>query len=168
MRILYFLSVYLHILSAMVWIGGMIFLGLVLVPVVRKPLLRSRAAELIKWTGERFRYVGWVTISILIITGIFNVVFRFGWHGLFSNELWGSRFGRILSVKLICVGIILLLSAIHDFYIGPRATEILERSPDSPEAGKIRRQASLFGRVNLLLSLVVVFLAIMLVRGTPW
>lgn len=168
MKILYFLSVYLHILSAMIWIGGMIFLGVVLIPVVRKPVLNDRAAELIRWTGERFRYVGWATIFTLLATGVFNVAYRFGWGGLISAELWGGRFGRILSVKLIFVGIILLLSAIHDFYVGPRATEILEHEPESPEAEKIRHQASLFGRVNLLLSLIVVFLAIMLVRGAPW
>lgn len=168
MRILYFLSVYLHILSAMVWIGGMIFLGVVLVPVVRKPLIQSRAADLLRWTGERFRYVGWVTIATLLVTGTFNVAYRFGWAGLVSKDLWHGQFGRILAMKLILVGIILLLSAIHDFYVGPRATEILQQHPDSPEAGRVRRQASLFGRVNLLLSLAVVFLAIMLVRGVPW
>jgi len=168
MKTLYFLSVYLHILAAMVWIGGMIFLGIVLVPVVRKPFLRSRAAELLRWTGERFRYVGWVTICTLLVTGTFNVAYRFGWAGLVSRDLWAGGFGRILAVKLILVGVILLLSAIHDFYVGPRATEILQQNPASPEAGRIRRQASWFGRVNLLLSLAVVFLAIMLVRGLPW
>ncbi|HKJ67492.1 MAG TPA: DUF4149 domain-containing protein, partial [bacterium] len=109
MKILYFLSVYLHILSAMIWIGGMIFLGIVLIPVVRKPVLNDRAAGLIRWIGERFRYVGWATIATLLATGVFNVAYRFGWQGLISAELWGGRFGRILAVKLIFVGVILLL-----------------------------------------------------------
>lgn len=35
-------------------------------------------------------------------------------------------------------------------------------------AEKLRRQASVLGRVNALLGLLLLALAVMLVRGTPW
>ena len=52
--ILYQLSVFLHILSAIVWIGGMLFLPLVVVPATRGLPSAERAA-LFGVVGRRFR-----------------------------------------------------------------------------------------------------------------
>ena len=57
------------------------------------------------------------------------------------------------------------MSAAHDFVVGPRATAVWQKSPGSPEATRLRMQATWFGRVNLLLALIILGLAIMLVRG---
>lgn len=55
MKLLYLASVWLHLLAAAVWLGGTIFLALVIVPALRRPALQGVAAPLIQWTGERFR-----------------------------------------------------------------------------------------------------------------
>ncbi len=67
MHSLYLLSVWVHILAATVWIGGMLFLVLVVVPWLRKGT-RSDAAVLLRETGERFRNVGWICFVVLLIT----------------------------------------------------------------------------------------------------
>ena len=51
----------------------------------------------------------------------------------------------------------------HDFEIGPKATRAWEAGSES--AATLRRVASWIGRLNLLLGLVVVALAVALVRG---
>ncbi len=76
--------------------------------------------------------------------------------------------GRALGVKLLLVAVILVFSALHDFLIGPRATALGRADPTSPEAIRVRRQASWIGRLNLLLGLVVIALGVVLVRGWPW
>lgn len=55
MHTLYLVSVWLHIVAAMTWIGGMIFLVAVLVPMLRRPERRAQAAELFGILGVRFR-----------------------------------------------------------------------------------------------------------------
>src|SRR3972149_3975245 len=127
----YLLSVPRHLLAAAVWIGGMVFLGLVLIPVIRRPEHRGVAANLIHWTGLRFRMVGWGCLAVLLVTAI------------------------------------LFLSAFHDFHVGPRATEIWRDKPDSPEAKRLRVQASWIGRLNLVLALIVFALGVVLARGGP-
>ena len=57
MHALYLLSVWIHILAATVWIGGMSFLVLVVVPWLRRGG-RVEAAVFLRETGERFRNVG--------------------------------------------------------------------------------------------------------------
>ena len=168
MRVLYLASVWLHILAATVWIGGMAFLVLVVVPWLRKRGATD-AGRLLRETGQRFRTVGWVCFAIVAITGTFNLWSRGVRLSDFSRAEWlSSPFGHTVLWKLSVFGLVLVLSAIHDFRTGPRATAALERDPSSAEAQRLRRAASLFGRVNALLGLLLVAIGVALVRGLPW
>lgn len=169
MQLIYLFSVWLHILAAAVWIGGMVFVALVLVPVIRQPENQGVAASLVQVTGQRFRSVGWLCLFLLLLTGAVNLYYRgFSVSELWSAELWQSPFGLVLGLKLFLFGSVLVLSCVHDFAIGPRATALWRNQPTSVEARRLRRQASWIGRVNLLLALAVVALGIMLARGSPW
>ncbi len=169
MKALYLFSVWLHILAAMVWIGGMVFLVVVLVPFIRQPAYRSIAAPLIRWAGLRFRLVGWLCFGILLLSGIFNLAYRgISWGLLGTAQFWQSFFGHILALKLFLVVLIFLISALHDFLIGPKAGALMQGNPMAPETQRLRRQAGLLGRINLLLALIVVALGVMLVRGWFW
>lgn len=183
--ILYQLSVFLHILAAVIWIGGMLFLALVVVPTTRGLPPDERAA-LFGAVGRRFRTVGWTCIGVLLMTGVVNTAYRgVTLENLFSATLWGSPFGTTLALKLGVVAVLLALSVYHDFVIGPRSVRLLEQvgrgaegsastchSAARPEllrqAGCLRRRASIVGRLEAILALVVLALAIMLVRGVPW
>ncbi len=169
MRWFYATSVFIHILSAVVWIGGMIFIALIVVPVTRKPLFENVKTSLIQTIGERFRIIGWICLALFLLTGYLNIGFKgLGWDTIFYSAFWQSYVGRILQGKLILFGLILILSAIHDFVIGPWATRILEQNSDDPKGMKLRKTASWFARINLLLALMTAFLGIMLVRGALW
>ncbi len=166
MRVLYLLSVWLHILAAITWIGGSIFLVLVLVPATRQPPFRPLAPQLIQWTGARFKRISWLALSVLILTGMFNLDYRgFDWADVWSGRLWLGPFGQTLGIKLFLVAITLALSALHDFVIGPRARATWQANPGSPTAFRQRRWASWAGRINLILALVIVLLGVLLVRG---
>ncbi len=159
--------VWLHIIAAAVWFGGMVFLALVLVPVMRLTEYREHASRLVQLTGVRFRTVGWICLSVLVATGFVNLWHRgIGWAALSNAGFWASPFGNLLGWKLLVVALILVLSAYHDFWIGPRATASGQADPGSATALRLRRQASWMGRLNLLLALAAVVLAVLLVRGT--
>ncbi len=160
------LFVWLHILAATAWLGGMLFLALVLVPVVRRPEYREHASRLVHLTGVRFRTVGWICLIALAATGFANLWFRgIGWTALTNAGFWASPFGSLLGWKLGIVAAVLALSAYHDFVVGPRATAAGEADPGSASALALRRRASWMGRLNLLLALAAVALGVLLVRG---
>src|SRR4051812_28362087 len=115
--LLYQLSVFVHILSAIAWIGGMLFLALVIVPATRGLPPTERSA-LFSAVGRRFRTVGWVCIGLLLLTGVVNSIHRgVTWETVLTAELWSSPFGRVLSLKLAVVAVLLTLSLYHDFVI---------------------------------------------------
>ena len=166
MRTLYLVSVGLHIVAAAAWLGGMLFLVLVVVPALRAPSLAAQAATAIRIVGERFRTVGWATLLVLIVTGAANAAFRAGsLEELAGPAWWAAPFGRILALKLALVALVLVLSGLHDFVIGPRAGRLMSEAPGAPRTLAYRQAARWMGRVNLLLALAIVALAVRLVRG---
>ncbi len=148
---LYIFSVWVHLLAAMLWLGGMLFLIFVLVPALRGESGELRG-RLVDTVGLRFRTVGWTCLLLLLLTGSANILLR-GY----------SLTGTLLIAKLALFGVILVLSFIHDFVIGPRATRAM--ASGSEDAEKLRRLSAIIGRINTLLALAVVALAIKLVRG---
>ncbi|HEU4618328.1 MAG TPA: DUF4149 domain-containing protein [Gammaproteobacteria bacterium] len=164
----HYIAISFHILAAVIWIGGAIFLAAVLVPVLRDPALRPHAPELIRRAGVRFRNLGWACLLILVATGAVNLG-RWGvdWPRFTSAALWSTAWGRILALKLGLVVVVLALSAMHDFVVGPRARARMRQAPGSREAMRLRRCAGWMGRLNVLLGVVIVALAVMLTRGPP-
>jgi uncharacterized membrane protein len=169
MQAIYLASVWLHIMAAVAWVGGTLFLVLVLVPAIRREEFRALGAALIRFTGLRFRWVGWACFAVFIITGSLNLAARgIGFGELQETAFWQGSFGRTLALKLVLVVAILAISALHDFRLGPRAAAAWEADPFSAETLRFRRAAVRLGRWNLLLALAVILLGIMLVRGAPW
>lgn len=168
MHTLYLLSVFIHILTATIWIGGMLFLVLVVVPWLRGDG-RSIAGRFLMETGVRFRNVGWWCFVTLLITGTFNLWVRGVRFGDFVNPEWlGTAFGKSVVLKLALFVCVLIVSGIHDFIVGPRATQALLADPTSAETQLRRKQASRLGRANAVLALLLLVVAVTLVRGSPW
>jgi putative copper export protein len=132
--------------SAIIWVGGMLFIALVLVPTSRALGDATLRTRLIQDSGQRFRTVAWIALAILVLTGVLNL-----W--LQPVLLHSPRF----HAKLGLVGLTLLLSATHDFVLGPRA--------GLPGADpSLRLRASWIARVNVLVALAIVLLGLSL-RG---
>jgi copper resistance protein D len=164
MPALYYVNVTLHVLAAMLWLGGMFFLGVVGAPALRaieQPALRQR---LFQQLGVRFRSVGWVAIVVLVLTGLVNLHYRgwLHWDGVFASAaFWRTGVGTALAIKLASVTVMIIVSAVHDFALGPLAGRV---EPGSPQAIAFRRRAALLARVNALLGVVVVAAAVRIPR----
>jgi len=165
-HVVHLTSVALHLLAAAVWVGGMAFLALVVVPVVRRPRYAAQSATLVRETAERFRVVGWSALAVLIVTGVVNLAVRgYGVDALRSGALFDGFFGHVLAVKLSLVAATLVLALTHDLWLGPRASAMLATAPGTPAARRARRQASWLGRLSLGLGVALVVLGVLLVRG---
>ncbi len=165
LRVLYLLSVWAHILAATIWIGGMLFLVLVVVPWLRSG--RSvDAGVFLRDTGQRFRTVGWACFGVVLVTGSFNLWVRGVRWSSFADVQWlASPFGRTVLFKIAVFAVVLVVSAVHDWVLGPRATRVLEEDPRSRLAVRLRRRASWLGRFNVVLALLLLAGGVLLVRG---
>lgn len=161
----YHLVVTLHVLAALLWLGGMFFLGVVGAPVLRAiddAALRQRLFHLL---GVRFRTVGWIAITVLVATGTIMLRARglLAWSGVLgSAAFWRTPLGVTLAFKLATVATMIAVSAVHDFLVGPAASRAHAGSAD---AIALRRRAALLARLNALVGLLLVIAAVRLARG---
>jgi uncharacterized membrane protein len=137
---------FVHLLAVVTWVGGMLFIALVLVPVTRRLDDAALRTRLVQDTGRRFRTVGWIALGLLVATGLGSLVLR--------PELLGAPRFR---AKLGLVVLALALGAVHDFVLGPRAGR-----PGAAPSARVR--ASWIARVNVLVALAIVALGLAL-RG---
>jgi putative copper export protein len=152
----YYASVWLHIVAGAFWIGGMLFLPLVLLPAIKN---NPERRTLLMATGLKFRFYGYIMLSILLVTGMLNMYFRglhFSWA--FFTE---SRYGRLVSLKIILFSTILLASLVHDFLAGKKAMEKLQEGENT----KFILIARWTGRMLLLISLIMAYLGVIISRG---
>ncbi len=163
-RDLYLLNVTVHVLAAVLWLGGMFFLALVGAPVLRTVEPPPLRAALFRELGQRYRVWGWIAIGVLLVTGVLNLWFRgvLTAVSMGSPHFWTTPFGHTLGVKLAAVAAMLVIQAIHDFHWGPMSSRVL---PGTPEAATLRRRAAWGARVNAVLGLIVLVAAVRLARG---
>ena len=164
---LYQIAVFIHVLSAVIWVGGMLFLVTVLVPLSRRERKTGGTmGGLLRESAQRFLPIAWSAMALLVVTGIY-----LGW------EQWGVRPGNffstgghffwILQVKTGLFVAVIALSLVHDFLLGPKVLTLLESEPtlaDSAPGKGGRTWLLALARINLLLVLIILVLAVFLVR----
>ena len=165
---MYFLSVWLHILAVAVWVGGLIYTAAVAVPFA----LTHEASErqrILRGLARRFRWIGWGSIGVLIITGIGNLTLRLT-PVKFSQILNGDLFNpdkveQLLAIwlpwKFMLVILMIGLMAFHDV-TSLQAAKKFEGSLDSAPGNKMGSRAA---ALATLLAIAVLYVSVRLVRG---
>jgi uncharacterized membrane protein len=135
------IAVILHILSAVVWVGGMFFALIVLRP-ASGPL--DPAARLALWRRVFAGFFPWVfaSIIVLLISG-------------FALFLGGFAVG--LHVQLMMgIGIIMILIFLHLYFAPWKRFRIALDAGDNPAAAAQLNQIRMLVTLNLILGLVTV------------
>jgi copper resistance protein D len=158
---MYSTLVILHILAAVSWVGGMIFLSLVLAPLVRSRKAVPEFMALFRSAALRFRPIVWVAMTILVMTGPMLLSLR--GVAVASPSSWPG----IVMVKLTLVALLLFLTLLHDLVLGPQVSRV-SAIPESQRTGGeqvVFKTARWLPRLSLLLALAVVITASLLARS---
>jgi copper resistance protein D len=135
--------VWLHVVAAATWVGGLVYASHLVVPAVS----RGARDALALLTGGRA--VTWAAWAVLVVTGLENlrrVSFVTPW----------------LAAKLVAVIALLALAAHRDFALVPRAVRAVQ---DGTEPAAALSGVRALDRVLLVVALGVLFLAVGVARG---
>ncbi|MBI5747353.1 MAG: DUF4149 domain-containing protein [Nitrospirae bacterium] len=150
---------WVHLIAAMVWIGGMAFLTIIAAPSLKRLAPPEVQPILYKDIGRRFKLVGWICIFVLILTGPLNIYHHITSHMTHEGE---DDFHGVFVLKLGLVLIMILLSLVHDFVLGPLLGEKIREGVTPSRFLKLI--VPWMGRVNLILGLIVIYLGLTLAQ----
>ncbi|MFL5625319.1 MAG: copper resistance protein CopC [Ktedonobacteraceae bacterium] len=106
---------WLHLLAAALWVGGMLYIATIYLPVLRHRSSAEQAHSLITLLPY-FTPLAIAGVVIMAVTGPFSATIHLNaWQ-----QLLDTAYGRALIVKIILVGALLITSAIHVGYVRPR------------------------------------------------
>jgi putative copper export protein len=148
-----------HLTCASIWVGGSLFLGIVLAPMLGT-IAESPADRLTLMLriGRRFNRIALPAFIILIITGIYNSRALL----LQPDVLVDSEYGIILLIKIIFVIATLIIYVVHIRSIDLQTERRIMSGDSISYIQPVRSRIILLGRVIVGLSLIILFLAALL------
>ena len=96
------LNFWIHLISAAIWIGGILFISMVLLPTSKKSLPENLGGQFVRDLHVRFQKISGVLILLLLISGGINIHFSHAVHGAFS-----ANYFSVLSIKIFLFGVLL-------------------------------------------------------------
>jgi len=151
------LVLWVHLFSAVLFVGGSFFMWLVIVPASR--LITSDESERTRIVGKIARAFGDLTnpiIVVLVFTGLYNAT----WYLQSANALLEYP-GTLLLAKRILVAVLLLFIYVHNVYFGKRIIR-LAKEGRLDELKALRKRSRVVSAANLTLMLLILLLATMM------
>lgn len=149
---------WVHLLSAVLFVGGSFFIWLVVDPVSH--LVTNDEAARTKLMGQMARRFGrWTNplLVILVLTGLYNA----SWYLPSTGALLTTFGGLVLLAKAVAVALLIVLIYVHGLYYGRRIVR-LAREGKFDELRQVRRHSRVVSFVNLTLMLVILGFAVVL------
>lgn len=157
------LVVWLHLVAASIWVGGSIFLGVILSPMLKTitRTVEERIVILIK-VGRRFNYIALPSLVLLVVTGIYNSkAFIFD-----PDALYQTNYGIILMVKIAAVVATFIAYVLHIRVMNTKTEKnIIAGNASTTYVHTIRSKIIFLGRVIVVLSILILLLAAFLDVG---
>ena len=154
--------IWIHLLAACVWIGGSIFIGLILAPMLKTigNSIEDRLILMIK-VGRRFNKFALPSFLILILSGIYNSRFFFE----DPNNFIITDYGILLLIKIILVIITSIFYFIHIRSFGKDIENKILENNELLDVKKIRLRIINYGRIIVILSILILLCAAFLDSG---
>lgn len=154
---------WIHLVSAAVWVGGSLFLGVVLAPILKKMSmpLEERLQIMIK-VGRRFNRIAVPSLIILIATGLYTSFPLLSTPGI----LLSTSYGSYLVIKILLVIALIIAFAVHVRIIRKDVEEkIMSKQMSEEQIQKLRKKIIILGEVTVVISVAILFLAAVLDAG---
>lgn len=151
---------WLHILSAVAFIGPQFFLAFAAVPAMKTiedVKVRARAMRVMTM---RFGMLGGGALVVLVVTGLLN-------YSIHKDEIdTFQRYFITLQIKLTLVLVVVILTILHGVVFGRKLQALQESNASETEIAKAR-QTSMYASIGtLVLSVAILFFAALL--GSDW
>ncbi len=145
----YALIDFFHLLATVIWLGGIFYLNLVLMPSINT-IAPPERSKLMFAVSSRFTVLAWISIIFLIITGILKA-------GSEEVKNLTPTEHVFLSIKYSLFAIMLVVGIVITFYLGPKIKTLSPKEGEKPSVAflKAQNQLNLLAKTNMVLGVFV-------------
>ncbi len=149
---------FLHVLGVAVWLGGMIFLGVVAVPIARATEGPNGGRALIARVGQRFGMLGGIAWVTILVSGGLLLQHR----NVDMDKLTSTDYGHRLLAKIILLLLMGFAVVVHSMWQGPKVRQ-LEEAEDADGVKRMKMIGGMLDAFVLVATLVALWLATSLI-----
>lgn len=148
--------IWIHLLSASIWVGGSIFIGIILAPMLKHigNSMEERVIIMIK-IGRRFNNIAFPSFIILMLTGLYNSRFFFEYPYNFVE----TDYGILLLIKIVLVIITLASYITHIKSFGKDIEAKIIEKRELGYINIIRSKIINYVRLTVIFSIIILLLA---------
>ena len=157
------LLTWIHLISAAIWVGGSLFIGIVFSPLLKTMTnsLEERMQIMIR-VGRRFNKIAVPSLIILMATGLYSSHVLLGKPEL----LIATSYGTFLIIKIILVIALIITYIVHVRVIRKDVEEkIMSNQMSDNQIQKLRKKIIILGEITVVLSIAILFFASLLDAG---
>lgn len=143
------LAISLHVLSSVIWVGGMFFAYLVLRPIAA--IQFEPPQRLTLWSNVFSKFFPWVWVAVVLLIGT--------GFWLITNKFGGMKNVGVHIHIMMSLGIIMALIFMHVFFAPTRKLAKAVAESNWEEAGKKLAQIRILIGLNLIIGVAVVVIA---------
>ena len=147
---------YLHLLATVTWMGGGVYINLVLMPSLTAIDPPARG-KLMAAASKRFTIIAWSSIIVLLVTGYMKTP-----TGMLFNTT--ESYGMTLTVKHVLFLSMMVLASLIMFVVVPKMNALAPKPGEkpSPEFLKAQKQLPMLSVTTIILGIVVLLCVVLL------
>jgi uncharacterized membrane protein len=149
------LTFWLHLLATVTWVGSLAGISFLVLPAMQRSLDPETQLVFIEAMQKRLEPIAWFSMSLLLVTGLFQMSVNPHYDGFLSTSTQWSL--AILTKHLLGV-IMVAVSAIQTWEVIPairRAIVKSKKSKNTEELDILRRREILLLRMNFGLAVLI-------------
>lgn len=149
------LTYWLHFLATVTWVGSLAGVSLLVLPAMKRSLDPDIQLVFIEAMQKRLEPIAWFSMSLLLITGLFQMSVNPHYDGFISLS---TQWSLAILTKHILGILMVVVSALQTWEVIPairRAIVLSKKSKNSEELDRLRRREILLLRTNFGLSVLI-------------
>lgn len=149
------LTYWLHLLATVTWVGSLAGVSILILPAMKRALDSENQLVFIEAMQKRLEPIAWFCMSLLVLTGLFQMSVNPHYDGFLSTSTQWSL--AILTKHMLGI-VMVVVSAIQTWEVIPairRAIVRSKKSDNSNEIESLRRREVLLLRANFGLSILI-------------
>jgi uncharacterized membrane protein len=145
---------WLHMLATVAWIGSLVSIYVLILPISGRALKPVDELALLDGVQKRLEPIAWFSVSLLVVTGLFQMSVNPHYNGFLSTS---GQWSLAILAKHMLVVVLVAVSAVHTWDVLPSMRRLLMRrdKADAEQVLRLQRRERTLLTVSLALAMLI-------------